>query len=52
MAQAELAKGKNAKLRALAQRIITAQAREIGEMNQWRAEWYGATSPAGGVPQA
>jgi len=52
MARAELAKGKNSKLRALAQRIITAQAREIGEMNQWRAKWYGATSPAGGVPEA
>ena len=52
MAQAELAKGKNPKLRALAHRIITAQAREIGEMNQWRAKWYGVASPAGGVPQA
>jgi len=52
MAQAELAKGKNPKLRALAHRIITAQAREIGEMNQWRAKWYVAASPAGGVPQA
>lgn len=52
MAQAELAKGKNPKLRALARRIITAQDGEIGEMNQWRAQWYGAASPAGGIPQA
>lgn len=52
MAHAELAKGKNPKLRALAQRIITAQDREIGEMNQWRTHWYGAASPAGGIPQA
>ncbi len=52
MAQSELAKGKNPKLRSLAQRIIAAQGREIGDMNQWRKQWYGATSPAGGVPQA
>ncbi len=52
MAQAELAKGKNPKLRALAHRIVTAQDREIGQMNQWRAKWYGAASPAGGIPQA
>ncbi len=52
MAHAELAKGKNPQLRALAQRIVKAQDREIHEMNQWRARWYGATSPAGGVPQA
>ncbi|MDQ2895814.1 MAG: DUF305 domain-containing protein [Actinomycetota bacterium] len=52
MAQAELAKGNNPKLRALARRIITAQDREIGEMNQWRAKWYGVASPAGGIPQA
>ncbi len=52
MAQAELAKGENPKLRALAHRIIDAQDREIGEMNRWRARWYGSTSPAGGVPRA
>ena len=51
MAQAELAQGKDAKLRALAHRIISAQDREIAEMNQWRAQWYGSASPAGGVPQ-
>ncbi len=52
MAHAELAKGNDPQLRALAQRIISAQDREIGEMNTWRQGWYGAASPAGGVPQA
>lgn len=52
MARAELAKGKNVKLRSLARRIIAAQDREIREMDQWRKKWYGAVSPAGGVPSA
>jgi uncharacterized protein (DUF305 family) len=52
MGHAELAKGKNAKLRSLAARIISAQDHEILKMNQWRTHWYGAASPAGGVPQA
>jgi uncharacterized protein (DUF305 family) len=51
MAPAKSAKGRNPKLRALARRIINAQDREIREMNQWRTHWYGAASPAGGVPQ-
>jgi uncharacterized protein (DUF305 family) len=50
MARAELAKGKNAKLRSIARGIITAQAKEIRQMNAWRKAWYGKTSPAGGVP--
>ncbi len=50
MARAELAKGKNPQLRAIATRIVHAQDQEIGEMNQWRTQWYGAASPAGGVP--
>jgi uncharacterized protein (DUF305 family) len=52
MARAELAKGKNAKLRRIARGIITAQAAEIRQMNSWRKAWYGTTSPAGGVPKA
>jgi uncharacterized protein (DUF305 family) len=50
MARAELAKGKNTELRTIARGIITAQAKEIVQMNSWRKAWYGRTSPAGGVP--
>ncbi len=50
MARVELAKGANPTLKRLAQQIIDAQAKEIGEMNSWRTTWYGAASPAGGVP--
>lgn len=52
MARAELARGKNAKLRSIAKGIVADQAKEIGQMNAWRKTWYGKTSPAGGVPQA
>ena len=52
MARAELAKGRNTKLRSTARGIMTAQAAEIRQMNSWRRSWYGKTSPAGGVPKA
>ena len=45
MAKAELAKGTNPIARALAQRIIGAQQKEIGQMNSWRQKWYGAPVP-------
>jgi uncharacterized protein (DUF305 family) len=50
MARVELAKGASPTLKRLAQQIIDAQAKEIGQMNSWRTTWYGAASPAGGVP--
>jgi uncharacterized protein (DUF305 family) len=50
MARIELAEGEDEELRALADEIIETQAREIEEMNDWRKEWYGSPSPAGGVP--
>lgn len=50
MARVELKKGKDAQLREIATAIISGQAKEIRELNQWRAKWYGAPSPAGGVP--
>lgn len=51
MARAEADKGQNAELRALAEEVIDAQAREIEQMNDWREQWYGRPSPAGGVPR-
>lgn len=50
MARVELEDGRNAELKQLAQAIVDAQAKEIDEMNTWRVEWFGAISPAGGVP--
>jgi uncharacterized protein (DUF305 family) len=50
MARIELAAGENPELTKLAEAIVTAQAREIERMNSWRVDWYGAPSPAGGVP--
>lgn len=50
MARAELAKGKNRRLRRIARAIVRDQAKEIRTMNEWRKAWYGAPSPAGGVP--
>jgi uncharacterized protein (DUF305 family) len=50
MARAEVAHGRDSQLRALAHRVVAAQSREIKQMNRWRASWYGAPSPAGGVP--
>lgn len=52
MARVELAKGKSPEAKTLAEAIIAAQSREIAEMNSWRTTWYGAASPAGGVPAA
>lgn len=52
MARAELAKGTDTGLKKIATAIIAAQTKEITEMNSWRKAWYGAESPAGGVPQA
>jgi uncharacterized protein (DUF305 family) len=52
MARAELAKGKHCQLRRIARNIVRDQAKEICTMNAWRQAWYGAPSPAGGVPTA
>lgn len=50
MARVALANGKDEEVRDLAEAIIVAQSAEIEKMNQWRTDWYGAPSPAGGVP--
>jgi uncharacterized protein (DUF305 family) len=52
MARAVLEKTKDPEVRRLADAIVAAQSREIEQMNRWRASWYGAPSPAGGVPPA
>lgn len=52
MARIELDRGSDGDLRALAEDVIESQSREIEQMNDWRTEWYGKPSPAGGVPVA
>jgi uncharacterized protein (DUF305 family) len=50
MARVELENGEDGEIAAIAEAIIEAQSREIEQMNRWRKQWYGAISPAGGVP--
>lgn len=50
MARVELAQGTDPETKALADAIVAAQSSEIEQMNEWRTEWYGSPSPAGGVP--
>lgn len=50
MARTELAEGDDAEAKSLAEAVIAAQSAEIEQMNEWRVEWYGSPSPAGGVP--
>ena len=52
MARVVLASTKDPGVRGLAQSIVTAQSREIADMNSWRKRWYGKSSPSGGVPTA
>ena len=42
MARAELDKGKNRRLRAIARAIVRDQKKEIRTMKQWREQWYGS----------
>lgn len=48
IAMARLARdrGRRPELRALAERIIATQSREIGRMDLWYRQWYGAAVPA------
>jgi uncharacterized protein (DUF305 family) len=50
MARIVIEQGNDAELATLAESIIDAQSGEISLMNQWRVDWYGARSPAGGIP--
>ncbi|MFF6829852.1 DUF305 domain-containing protein [Streptomyces longwoodensis] len=43
MARMELTHGTRPQLKAMAQRVITAQSQEISEMTSWLKTWYGLT---------
>ena len=45
MAKAVLERGQNPEVKALAEKIITAQEKEIKQMNSWRSKWYGGPVP-------
>jgi uncharacterized protein (DUF305 family) len=47
MAKIELARGQNSELRGLARNIIAVQNREIEQMRDWRAAWYGSEGDDG-----
>lgn len=49
-ARALLEETSDDELRSLGRAIVEAQSAEIRQMNGWRKRWYGAASPAGGVP--
>ncbi len=48
MSEAELESGTNPKVKALAQRVITAQKREIAQMDSWYRALYGEDVPSMG----
>lgn len=52
MARDVLARGSDSEVGTIAKAVVEAQSREITQLNQWRESWYGAMSPAGGVPAA
>lgn len=45
MAELALRKARRPEIRALAQRIISSQSQEIGQMRQWYQQWYGTAVP-------
>lgn len=50
MARDALDRGADPQVRKIARAVVDAQSREITQMNTWRTQWYGAASPAGGIP--
>jgi uncharacterized protein (DUF305 family) len=51
MARVLEGKTKDPEMKRLAEAIIRTQSSEIRTMNAWRRKWFGAPSPAGGVPE-
>jgi uncharacterized protein (DUF305 family) len=49
MSELALKRARRPEIKALAQRIITSQSREIAQMRQWYRKWYGTDVPAWSV---
>lgn len=49
MAELALSRARRPQIKALAQRIIASQSREIAQMRQWYRQWYGSEVPAWGM---
>lgn len=49
MAELALSRARRPEIKALAQRIIASQSREITEMRQWFRQWYGTDVPVWGI---
>jgi uncharacterized protein (DUF305 family) len=46
MAELALTRARRPEIKALAQRIIASQSREISQMRQWYRQWYGSDEPS------
>jgi uncharacterized protein (DUF305 family) len=51
MARAVMDTTEDSPMERLAEGIVSAQSREVREMNEWRTKCYGRPSPAGRVPK-
>lgn len=49
MSELALMRARRPEIKALAQRIITSQSREIAQMRQWYRQWYGSDVPSWGI---
>jgi len=49
MAELALSRARRSEIKALAQRIIASQSREITQMRQWYRQWFGTDVPAWGI---
>ncbi|MFN9872931.1 MAG: DUF305 domain-containing protein [Cyanobacteriota bacterium] len=49
MSELALSRARRPEIKALAQRIIASQSREITEMRQWYRQWYGSDVPSWGI---
>jgi uncharacterized protein (DUF305 family) len=49
MSELALTRARRPEIKALAQRIIASQSREITQMRQWYRQWYGSDVPSWGI---